>query len=70
MDDLPNFMSNKIEYRLSYRPKDSIFTIDETIVDILQALERAKEVISEGGMFFSLVEIHVVTKGQIADGNV
>ena len=70
MEELPNFMLNGKEYHLSYRPEDSNFTEVEIIPDILDALERAKVVISEGGMFFSLVEVHQAMKGQIDDGNV
>jgi hypothetical protein len=70
MEELPNFMSNGKEYHLSYRPEDSIFTEVEIIPDILDALERAKDVISEGAMFFSLVEVHKAMKGLIDDGNV
>jgi hypothetical protein len=64
-DELPYFMQSGKEYHLSYRPKNSIFTEVEIIPDILDALERSKIVISEGGMFFSLVEVHKSTKGQI-----
>jgi hypothetical protein len=64
-DELPNFMQSGKEYHLSYRPKESIFTEVEIIPDILDALERSKVLISEGAMFFSLVEIHKSTKGQI-----
>lgn len=70
MEELPNFMLNGKEYHLSYRLEDSIFTEVEIIPDILNALERAKVLISEGAMFFSLVEVHQAMKGQIEDGDV
>ena len=65
-----DFLKNGIEYHLTYRKVDQIFSEQEVFDSITDALDRAKDIVTEGSAFYSLIEVHQATKGQVINGNV
>jgi len=65
-----DFLKNGIEYHLTYRKVDEILPKQEVFDSITEALNRAKDIVDEGSAFYTLVEVHQATKGQVINGNV
>lgn len=65
-----DFLKNGIEYHLTYRKVDQIFPEQEVFDSITEALDKAKDIVTEGSVFYSLVEVHQNTKGQVINGDV